>query len=116
MGIVTLDLWSVCMERALPSWKPRDALPGDEQQPESKELQSLLRDGVANSPSLIEHGLMGHLGLHFSNPMGYETFYRAFVDKVSHTWPDLDPSTMPYVFPPWNEALSEATTSVGRSS
>lgn len=43
-----------------------------------------------------------YLGLHFTTT-AYKLFYTALMDLIIKTWPDLDPATMPFILPAYNE-------------
>jgi lysophospholipase L1-like esterase len=43
-------------------------------------------------------------GLHFT-PEGYRMMYKAVIEVIKQNLPELSPENLPFVFPPWVEAL-----------
>ena len=46
------------------------------------------------------------IGLHFA-PEGYRIMYKEVVRVIKQKLPDLAPENLPFVFPPWVEALKQ---------
>jgi hypothetical protein len=45
-------------------------------------------------------------GLHFT-PEGYKKMYEAVIRVIRDELPELSPENLPFVFPPWVEALKQ---------
>ncbi|KAL2047086.1 hypothetical protein N7G274_001105 [Stereocaulon virgatum] len=84
LSITVLDIWSIMMAKA--GWKEGEPLVGSKQVERSKILDDLLVDG-----------------LHFL-PAAYKVLYESMMELISRTWPDQDPTSLPFVFPTWTEA------------
>jgi lysophospholipase L1-like esterase len=84
LGVVTLDLWTVMMEKA--GWRDGDALAGAKELGRNEVFTELMHDG-----------------LHF-NPMGYKVLYEELMKTIEKHWPDQHPDNLGFIFPSWEEA------------
>jgi hypothetical protein len=46
------------------------------------------------------------IGLHFTSE-GYRMMYKAVIKVIKEKLPELSPENLPFVFPPWADALKQ---------